>query len=144
MVSETVASKGSSTSKTLYDLVVRLFHLEMTFKCSLEIIHVSGTRMISQGTDGLSRGDMYEGVMRGESMLAHVPLHLSAVDRQPDLLAWIESWAIALGPTPELLQPTGWYERGHDVIGSSTNCDGMWIPKLQSGTFIWAPPPSRS
>ena len=57
-VSESIAAKGSSSSPKLYQLVVRFFRLEMKYLCKLEIIHVAGTRMIAQGTDGLSRGDM--------------------------------------------------------------------------------------
>ena len=142
MVSETVAAKGSSASKPLFDLVVRLFRLEMSCICSIEVVHVAGTRMIAQGTDGLSRGDMYEGIMRGESMLSFVPLHRSAVDRHPPLAPWIHSWSRALGPDPEFLEATGWFERGHDVEGSCRNCDGLWMPSYRFGTFIWTPPPA--
>ena len=35
----------------------------------IQIIHVSGTRMIAQRTDGLSRGPMMEVIMSGEDML---------------------------------------------------------------------------
>ena len=59
---EAVTAKESSTSPLLYELVVRLFQLSSVFLCSVNIIHVAGTRMIQQGTDGLSRGDMLEGV----------------------------------------------------------------------------------
>ena len=55
----------------------------------LQVIHVAGTRMISQGTDGLLRGCLIEGVMAGTPMLDFKPLHLSALDRQPTLLQWI-------------------------------------------------------
>jgi len=40
------------------------------------LIWVAGTRMIGQGTDGASRGDMSNG---------HVPLHLDALERLPEL-----------------------------------------------------------
>ncbi len=52
-----------------------------------------GTRMISQGTDGLSQGNLTEGVLAGILMLCFVPLHLSAMDRQPKLLSWICDWS---------------------------------------------------
>ena len=61
---EAVAAKGSSTSPLLYELVLRLFQLSSAFLCSVNIIHVAGTRKIQQGTDGLSRGDMLEGVLK--------------------------------------------------------------------------------
>ena len=100
--------------------------------------------MILQGTDGLSRGDMLEGVMRGESMLTHVPLHLSALERWPMISPWIESWARDSGNPVEILDPDGWFERGHDVRGHTTNVDGIWMPNYKAGTFIWAPAPSAA
>jgi hypothetical protein len=48
--------------------------------------------MISQGTDGLSRGDMLNGVMGGADMLTFIPLALTAVERQPELMEWVDSW----------------------------------------------------
>jgi hypothetical protein len=46
------------TSKTLslHLLVEQLKALELALGCRLEVIHVPGTTMITQGTDGLSRG----------------------------------------------------------------------------------------
>ena len=142
IVSESIAAKGSSKNKILYDLVVRLYLLEMKFKCRIQLVHVAGTRMIDQGTDGLSRGSMFEGVMQGQSMLHHLPLHIGALDRCPALEAWIKEWAGSYGMTPEVLSPEDWFERGHDFIGSGrTNVDGYWIPMYKRGTMIWSPPP---
>ncbi len=59
--------KGNTPSKTLFDLLVRLRTLATTTGwLILHVIHVSGKRMIAQGTDGLSCGDHTEGVMQGE------------------------------------------------------------------------------
>ena len=77
---EAVIHKGSSSSPLLYELVVRLHKLASSFLCSVQLIHVSGTRIIAQGTDGLSRGDMLEGVLTGREMLSYVPLHRSALE----------------------------------------------------------------
>ena len=41
----------------------------------LHLVHVSGTRMMAQGTDGITRGDMLEGVMAGKPMLDFIPLN---------------------------------------------------------------------
>ena len=118
MVSESIASKGSSSSKELYSLVVRAYKLEMAHCCKISFVHVAGTRMIAQGTDGLSRGEMYEGVMNGQSMLSFVPLHLGAVDRSPGLKEWINSWARRVRDEDlTLLTPEDWFERGHDIVG---------------------------
>ena len=45
--------------------------------------------MIAQGGDGLSRGVLNEGVMRGEDFLSFIPFHLSAFEREPKLMDWI-------------------------------------------------------
>jgi hypothetical protein len=136
---EAIAHKGSSSSPILFDLVVRLYKLSMKYECSLQFVHVSGTRMIQQGTDGLSRGDMLEGVMKGESMLSHVPLHVGAIERQPNLRKWlIEVFGTPGGTNTEncfleFLTPEDWFERGHDITGYSTNLDGVTIPSYSKG-----------
>ena len=143
LVAESVVAKGSSSGELLFDLVVRIYRLEMNCRCNIRFVHVAGTRMIRQGTDGLSRGDMYEGIMRGDSMLAHIPLHLSALDRSPRVLTWVESWSSQFSRNKlEVLTPEDWYERGHDILGSRTNVDGFWMPKYKSGTMLWVPPPA--
>ena len=75
--------KGTSTSKLLFELILRLKKLEMDYDLILHVIHVSGKRMIAQGTDGISRGDHSTGVMRGKPMASFIPLHLSAFEREP-------------------------------------------------------------
>jgi len=97
--------KGSSTSRILHELVLRLRKLEMNVGIKLYFIHVSGTRMISQGSDGLSRGKLYEGVMRGEEMTSFIPLHLNALERSPELRSWIESWLVWNNRPLEFLEP---------------------------------------
>lgn len=84
-VSESIADRGTSSDPLLFDLVVRLLALEMLYGCKIDIIHVSGDRMIAQGSDGLSRGDMYEGVMKGDSFISHIPVGTSALEVHPNL-----------------------------------------------------------
>ena len=142
-VSEAIATKGSSSSPHLFDLVVRLFMLNMTHKCKLQFIHVAGTRMIAQGTDGLSRGNLLEGVMRGQSILDFVPIHLGALDRSEELVKNIRNFAEgAFHKHMEVLTPDDWFWRGHDLCGMEQNIDGVWMPKHQSGTMLWVPPPA--
>jgi hypothetical protein len=57
--------KGTSKSKKLFELVLRLKLLKMKFGLKLHIVYVSGRHMIAQGTDGLSRADHSKGVTRG-------------------------------------------------------------------------------
>lgn len=81
--------KGTSTSLPLFKLVLELKQLEMESDIILHVIHVSGKRMIAQGTDGLSRADHSEGVMQGKPIANFVPLHLDALEREPGLRAWL-------------------------------------------------------
>ena len=137
---------GTSSNEKLFGLIVRLRQLEMHKGCQLHFVHVAGTRMIAQGTDGLSRGDSAEGVMKGDDMLMHIPLHLSCLDRQPLLREWISSFVTpGKGQSKiEFLSPEGWYERGHDILGGTKNEDKVWTPNYKDGTFIWTPPPAAA
>jgi len=76
---------GSSKCKKLHALVQRVRKLEMNHSLCVHLMWVAGTRMIGQGTDGASRGDMSNGVLAGDYMLKHVPLHLGAFERSPEL-----------------------------------------------------------
>jgi hypothetical protein len=92
--------------------------------------------MITQGSDGLSRGNLSEGVMRGEEMTSFIPLHLSALERSEALKVWIASW-FSLNDRPlEFLEPIDWYERGHDIKGSTKSFDGQWLPEYVAGCYI--------
>ena len=48
--------------------------------------------MITQGSDILSRGNISEGVMRGDPMEAFIPLNENALDRSKDLKEWLRTW----------------------------------------------------
>jgi hypothetical protein len=134
--------RGTSGSEKLFELVLRLHRLEMTAGILLHIVHVAGTRMIAQGTDGLSRGDLLEGVMKGEDFLSFVPLHLSALERSPEL----EGWFRGMFPHGELetLAPEDWFQKGHDVRSWFKNKRGFWYPELKAGVFLWHPPPAAA
>ena len=135
--------KGSSKSRLLHDLVLELRLLETRAGIKVHFIHVAGTRMIDQGSDGLSRGNLTEGVMGGKSMEFFVPIHLGAIERSPKILQWIESWAREDKRSSwQVLCPEDWFDRGHDLWEGSTNSDGMWIPTYKKGNFIWSPPPT--
>ena len=136
--------KGTSKSVKLHDLVLRLRLLEGSAGCRIHFVHVSGKRMIAQGADGLSRGNLTEGVMGEWSMGDFVPLHLGALERSKELEGWIRSWCDSSKHKAEVLKPEGWFERGHDLVGGTTNSDGMWVPEYRNGVYIWAPPPAAA
>jgi hypothetical protein len=117
--------KGNSSSRKLFELVLQLRQCAMSAGLLLHVIHVSGKRMIAQGTDGLSRGDHTEGVMQGKAMIEFIPLHLTAFERSPELKDWI---AQSFGDMNHVfLEPEDWFSTGH-----------------QDGNFIWAPPPAAA
>jgi len=147
-VAEAAFYKGNtSSSRLLFNLIVRLRKIEMIGNIRLWVIHVAGKRMIAQGTDALSRGNMIEGVMSGVSMLEFVPLSQSAFDRtsmlkkKPSLLSWFRQWVGEEKLNP--LTPLEWFNRGHGFIHGQLNDDNVWLPvECNEYCFIWAPPPA--
>jgi len=119
--------KGTSSTPELFDLVLRMRRLQMHDKTILHVTHVAGRRMIAQGTDGLSRGQMSDGAMGGADFLTFVPLHLSAVDRQPEpLMEWVESWFGSCGDFT-WLRPEHWFTQGQHM-----------------GRCVWTPAPAAA
>eukprot|EP00980_Cylindrotheca_fusiformis_P014518 scaffold3893_cov74-Cylindrotheca_fusiformis.AAC.1 len=140
--------KGTSASRDLLSMVQEFHALEMKFGFSALVCHCAGTRMIAQGTDGLSRGGLNEGVMGGKPMKSFVPLHLSAFERTPQLKPWVETWA---GKSAVFLTPDDWYVRGHDIVGgdyipadSATGTAAFWKPIVEPGVLVWSPPPAAA
>ena len=86
---ESVYFKGNSSSRKLFELMLRLRKLEMDASLILHVVSVAGTRMIKEGRDGDTRGDLTQGVMAGRPILEYIPLHLlSAFERgEPGLEA---------------------------------------------------------
>ena len=119
--------RGTSSSRLLFDLVLRLRILQQRSEVFIHVLHVSGTRMIASGVDALSRGSANEGVMRGEDLLSFVPLHLSAADREGELVNWVLSWANSFEGDFLQLTPSDWF----DV--------GQWRNKC-----VWCPPPGAA
>ena len=130
-VAESVYYRGSSASPLLHELVLRLKKLEMTYQMVLHVIHVAGERMVAQGTDGCSRGDLMEGVMSGKDMLSYLDLGKTAISRHPPLLDWVRSWTRA--PNLEPLTPEGWFEEGHGISGGFWDRSGVRIPTHTQG-----------
>ena len=107
LTAEAAFWKGNSKSRKLFELILELKELEFRNDFILHVIHVSGKRMIEQGTDGLSQGDHSQGVMLGKPMIDFVPLNLSAFDRSPSLKAWLEK--VTTGSKFFWLNPKGWF-----------------------------------
>ena len=135
--------RSGSTSKTLHELVLRLRKAEMSYSFSLHLVHVAGTRMIAQGTDGLSRGSFLEGVARGEHMLSFIDLAQTALDRHPTLSLFLQSWIEPAVGRFKVLSVEEWFQEGHGIVGGEKDHNGVWIPKHAPNgkAYVWTPPP---
>eukprot|EP00957_Ditylum_brightwellii_P062066 4710142-Ditylum_brightwellii.AAC.1 len=71
--------------------------------------------MIAQGTDGLSRGQLAEEVMKGTTMQEFLPIHLHAFKRSEKILTWISAWTGHPHLTP--LTPEDWFGKGQEISG---------------------------
>jgi hypothetical protein len=133
---------GNSKSRNMHALVLALRTLEMSFDMIVHVVHISGKRMIAQGTDGCSRGSLKEGVMAGTDMLMFVDLARGGLDHHAPLLEWVRSWMGC--PWLNLLTPEGWVEEGHGITGGELDGQGIWIPMhcRKDQTFLWALPPA--
>lgn len=140
-VAESCFYKGTSSTRALFDLVLRLRKLQLKYSLRLYFIHVAGTQMIKQGTDGISRGNFLEGVLIGQDMLSFIPLHQSALDRSSLLLDWFTTWC---KETPTVLTPDDWYTLGHGITGGKPNLDGEWQPVYDNSLKLWSPAPTAA
>ena len=137
---ESCFTRGSSTSPLLHGLVLRLRKVEMEIGLKLQMVHVAGTRMIAQGTDGLSRGMMCEGVLAGRDMLEYIDIAKSSCARHPPLLEFVRAWTGVADLTP--LKEEEWYVEGHGIVGGKKDLHGIWLPThAPNGRIYWWDPP---
>jgi hypothetical protein len=93
---------------------------------TLHVVHVAGTRIMSQGTDGVSRDSLMEGVMAGGDMLDHVDLAKTALERRSELLSWAQDWSGVKNLT--CLTPEEWFVEGRGITGGYRDDNNIWIP----------------
>ena len=137
---ESCVHKGSSTSAILHELVVQLRKCELEQSFVLHMVHVAGTRMIAQGTDGLSRGSFLEGVVAGSSMLSFIDLALPAIRRSPGIADFVRSWVEPVCGKLKVLGTDEWFVEGHGIIGGMKDSHGIWIPThAKNGkAYLWS------
>lgn len=115
---------GTSSSPQLFETTLRLHEVEIAGNLIVHVVHVAGTRMKAAGIDGLSRGDMLEGMLLGRDPLQYVPLDKGALERSGGAVEeWIRSWWG--GGNLVTLRPEGWFREAHG-----------------HGAFLWSPPPA--
>lgn len=121
-----VCSKGLSSVRHLFDLLVELKLLAHKHNVFWRCFHISGARMIATGIDGLSRGDRDSGISLGFDLRTFLPLDKSAFEVNGDALKnWCHTWM------------------GDDFTSPLTSAD--WFTTGQRpGIHIWAPPPAAA
>jgi len=81
--------------------------------------------------------------MSGIGMLAFVPLHLGAFEQATNgFLDWIRLWTDC--SSLEALTPDQWFSLGHGVVGGEIRPGGLWFPRYERGTRLWAPAPAAA
>ena len=105
---------------SLHSLVLDIKALEQELGCHLKVVHVPGTLMITQGTDGLSRGLWFAPERRvarlNQRLFPPVPLSSALRD-------WAQTFLQVPGPVPIC-------DFQHDQV-----------ERVTKGWSIWAPPP---
>ena len=136
---ESAIYKGNSSSEKLFNLVMRFHALKFKTGSIFLVTHVAGECMKKQGTDGISRGCLVEGVAVGQAMLNFCPWGKSALDRSPTLETWCRN---TFSSKLEVLSPKDWFSRDHDHLGGFYDHQGWFRLKLKPGIFLWHPPPA--
>jgi hypothetical protein len=140
---ESAFYRGTSSSKLLFKLVLKLRLAEMKYHLKLHVIHIPGTRMIKLGVDGLSRGNMGEGVMKDPDIfLKDVLLNLGLHERSPEMVQW---FCNVFGiKSSDVLEPADWFEKGRNVVGWERKGSSPWYPKIKPSTYLWTPAPAAA
>ena len=120
LVSYYIINGGSSRSPELHHLVQEIKEVCQHLGCRLEVVHVPGTLMILQGTDGLSRGVWLapERRMSEINQLVFEPVFMS-----PSLCEWASALVSARPGKPQ----------DYATIGSFRHIQGCLT--------VWNPPP---
>jgi hypothetical protein len=127
-----VVGNGTSRNTILQNLVHRVKYLELCLGCHLEVVHVPGTAMIAQGTDGLSRGVWISSLHHVLGSCHLLPALLAPVSFSPSLLTW---FLTAFPLSPEY-RATTW---------TFIPWDSDWNASAILGrSTVWCPPPEMA
>ena len=120
---ESIFYSGNAKSQALFELIMQLHHIQMTGSMFVHIIWVLGKQMIAQRADGLSWGDLTNGVMTGQPMLDFILLHLLVLDWQGQLVCKFLLGVFPMSPKEDWVY--------------------LWSkPHNSDGIFVWSPPPA--
>lgn len=123
-----ICRSSSSSSRELHKLVCEIRLLELEMGIRVEVIHVPGTLMIRQGTDGLSRGVVMPSFARENGILPLLDIFRPA-EPTPELLLW----ACDVAQVPHRLRSLDWLFR--------RNLDDWSRTPLLHRFTLWCPSP---
>jgi hypothetical protein len=129
-VTERAWFNETSLSIDLFELVLELWQEEIAGNFIVKMVHISGERMIGEGTDALSRGEVHAKDLMNV-ILHTVPLDKSPCARLTKLWEWIQSWA---GDEVCFAEPKHWFEevtQQHEYHETYT-------------TWVWDLPPAAA
>jgi hypothetical protein len=124
---------GSSSERTLFEIVLNLQQEMIAGNVVLRVVHVAGTRMIGKGTDALSRGEIHARDLMNQFTFT-VPLNRTAIQRVPELEGWLKTW---MGPDSRIASPEHWFGEAtqqHDYSRKTVT----WVWDLPPAAAIYA------
>jgi hypothetical protein len=122
---EGVYYKGHSPSAKLNDFVFRLHKAKRDGGFILHVLHISGKRMKATGVDGLSRGDLTEGMLTRADPFSFLPFNQGADDRASGAVgSWVRNWwRTKKGKDWGGMPFGGSYTRDHVQTQGHTGCE---------------------
>jgi hypothetical protein len=127
LVTYYIVSGGSSGSPELQKLLRRLKYLELSLNIRLEVVHVPGTHMIDQRTDGLSRGIRLGSGGLKRTPAAEVQRIFEGVPVTPATLSWAQG----------LIAPF----RRHHHVTFREGCSPWTFQDIIGHASLWFPAP---
>ena len=92
LVFDIVFYKGTSKIPLLFKLVIRLHQVYIRGDSILHVFHITETRMIEAGIDGLSRESNLGGMMVLLNPLQFVLIYQGAWERSTRMEPWVRLW----------------------------------------------------
>jgi hypothetical protein len=124
--------KGGSSERELYQMSLEVNECAIQFQFIVHLVHVAGTRLISIGIDGLSRGDLDLRKLN-QTLYLHLPLDCHPIKRSPDLLNGLRSW---ITEDFNISLPEDWFTRAQQNYSPQAS--------VLSDIWIWSLPPAAA